>query len=258
MQILDNGVTVTPTGSDQTLKGDELKQAQENALAKGQGKEVAPKEDPTKVDWEKRYKDLQSEYTKLKQGAAPKENPKEEQKEASKDVSTDPFKKYEQEFIEKGKLSEASYKELKDTHGLSQEAVNEIVEVRKVKAQAVQEEVLSVISENVDEAYTRYGEMVKWAKNAFTKDEAAAFNKLVTSGDPQMMKLGVKNLVDRYTAYRKGEDPTGSLEVGNTVGTAVNTFKDMDELRQALRDPRMGKSESYTKEVQSRIPKSWG
>lgn len=157
-----------------------------------------------------------------------------------------PFQKFSDEFSKEGKLSEESYKELAEKHQLTKEQVD--LYIRGV--QATQKEYFdSVYSETGGEE--GFQKLAEWANANVPKEELAAVDKALASGDKTQAALAVRALNARFQA-ENGKEP--NLLGGETKGpSGVKAFKSTAEVVQAMSDPRYAKDSAYRDEVDARL-----
>ena len=166
------------------------------------------------------------------------------------------LKPYFNEFLESGSLSDDSVSRCAEALGTTKEVIDLVVKGMQANQQ-----------ERVNAAFTpaggeaAYREMIQWASEVFTPDEAQAFNNTLDSGSIEDISTAVGNLKKRFTEVKgspqvdqqKVIPPTptaGSSNVKPSSSSGVSDgFKSFSELMAAQKDPRYGKDDVYTKEV---------
>lgn len=150
---------------------------------------------------------------------------------------------FNQEFQEKGELSEESYKKLTDS-GIPKDMVDAYIEGQKAIVAASVTEVFNSVGG--EDSYRR---MTEWAKTAYTPQQIEAFNK-ATSGSKEEMLQAVAGLKSRFDqAYGRSPQLLGGQ--GADAGTAG--FASRNEMTTAMRDPRYSKDPAYRKSVEARL-----
>ena len=172
-----------------------------------------------------------------------------EPEETSADETVLDTAAFEKEFLEKGELSEESYKLLAEK-GISKEVVDRYIEGRKAYVQAYDNEVMNSCGGR--EEYTT---MALWASKNLTDKEQASFNSAVNSGDVGLAKLAVGGLYARYKAAGTGAPQTNFIE-GTTSAKAPSLYKSEKEIVQDKKDPRYEKDAEYRKSVDEKIRRS--
>jgi hypothetical protein len=177
----------------------------------------------------------------------PEDKPEENTEEQAKDVLENKgldYDKFRDEVVANGELSAESYDALAKA-GIPKEIVDSYIEGEKLKAEKLTAEVHSIAG-----GEAKLLTMLQWAAAGFTKAEAEAFNADTASGNPVRVKNAITVLAQKYNAAN-GFD-TASLLQGSTPAaaqTSVQGFRSKDEMKSAMRDPRYGKDDAYTKEV---------
>jgi hypothetical protein len=100
-----------------------------------------------------------------------------------------------------------------------------------------------------------YVSMVTWAKDALSKEEIAAYNKTVNSGDRHAQHLAIRGLRARYEA-ENGRIPNTITAHGGPTGRGTAPFASAAEMTAAMRDPRYKTDEAYRAQVAARIAAS--
>ena len=175
----------------------------------------------------------------------------------------DLVKAAEAEYLASGKLSEATYESIAKTHNLSKEHVDIIIEGRKAKAeqetQAKKTDILSVIGGSEQ----KYQEMTKWAQKAYTSEEVELFDQTLASGNPTAIKQQLKVMQSLYNASQNKPQVNFRANQLSSVGGAEassgsgDRFRNIDDMRSAMRDPRYHTDVNYTKDLQAKVAKGF-
>lgn len=177
----------------------------------------------------------------------PEDKPEENTEEKAKDVLENKgldYDKFRDEVVANGELSTESYDALAKA-GIPKEIVDSYIEGEKLKAEKLTAEVHSIAG-----GEAKLQTMLQWAAAGLTKDEAEAFNADTASGNPVRVKNAITVLAQKYNAAN-GFD-TSTLLQGTTPAaaqTSVQGFRSKDEMKAAMRDPRYGKDDAFTKDV---------
>ena len=234
-----------------------IKNAQLTPELGQQGME-APAEQPSsdKPSWlPEKFKsgeDLAKAYTELEKAYSGSNPTQEEQspeptKEAIEQqtgMSLDPF--YD-EFAQNGSLSDDSYEKLNET-GLSRELVDSYIEGQMALAdQSVSEIQNSVGGEQ------QYKSIIQWASENLADSEINTFNKQIEEGTIDEAKFSIKALESRYK-LANGVEP--NLVQGDKVGAGADTFRSVQQVVEAMNDPRYDTDPAYRDEVARRMKNS--
>lgn len=168
-------------------------------------------------------------------------------KEAVENAGVD-FDFLQNEYNEQGGLTEASMAKLEEA-GFSQDLVNSWIQGQEALAANYQ----SSIYESVggEEAY---GQMIDWAGDNLSQAEAAAFDRAVSSGDLDVVKLAVAGLRSQYQAA-EGSAPTLVSESQSASSTG-GVFNSWAEVTQAMSDTRYQSDKAYRQQVSAKIGRS--
>lgn len=230
----------------------------------------SPTETPTeqRPDWlpEKfsSAEDLAKAYKELEQKLGSKENPEstpaptEAPKENTPEINPETlqndlqtkgldFNKYQNEVISNGSLSEGSYKELADK-GYPKDLVDGFISGQQAKADKLITESQSIVG-----GAEEYSKMIEWAGSALTKSEQEAFDRTVTEGNIDQIKLAVLGLHAKYIK-ENGSDP--KLLHGETNTSSRDVFESNHQVTAAMKDPRYKIDPAYRAKVAEKIGRS--
>ena len=158
------------------------------------------------------------------------------------------FNALQSEYNELGGLSSDAYEALEEA-GFSQDLVNSWIKGQEALTSNYQSAVYdSVGGEEV------YGEMTSWASDNLSAGEIQAFDKAVTSGDLDMVKMAVTNLQSKYQAA-EGTDPTLVSE-GQSSNSAGGVYGSWAEVTAAMNDTRYESDVAYRQQVSAKIGRS--
>lgn len=201
------------------------------------------------------YQELEKKQGSQHEEGGDNKSPTEHQKPVVKDdgsseVSEESFlNSFNEEYEEKGELSEDSYKKLADK-GYSKGIVNELIEARVAKAEVQYNKVVAVAGTE-----DQYKDLVDWAKDNLDDAQKQDYNSRIASGQQSVIEDAVNFLL--YKREQSGETPVTRIK-GSSFDTSagVKPFKDMDELRKAHANSLYGTNKAYTKAQDDRYLKS--
>ena len=220
----------------------------------------------TAEDMEKAYNELQSQFTKDRQGGgqetskdpaptvtAGAETPagdgtiagaRKAVEEATK-AGVD-FDALNAEYSEKGELSEDTLKDL-ESKGLSQANVRQFIEGQKaLGAQAITRMADAVGGSESLEA------TLAWAAKNLAESEANAYDNALRTGDFDTAELLMRGIAAKR-ASSVGTDAMGFDGERSGGVKGIVPFKSMSAMAEAMADPKYKKSEEYRATVMARI-----
>jgi len=199
-------------------------------------------------DLAKAYSELEGKLGGKKADPAPAKDPLKIEKEAPAETPKGlDLSAYQQEFMEKGALSEESFKALEGL-GLGRPVVDAYI----AGIQALSER-QAAKAFDVAGGQEQYQAVAEWAKENLSEGELEAYNRAVTSGKEADMMFALRGLVGRYRA-EVGMEP--DLMTGNARGAAPVGFRSQGEWKAALLDPRYDKDDAYRADVMERLKRS--
>ena len=112
-----------------------------------------------------------------------------------------------------------------------------------------------------------YKEMVTWASNVYTAEEAQAFNDMLAKGKPAEVAESLRNLKAKFTEVNGSPKSQVTKSTAGSARVPANSpqqpkggapspvvpFRSMAEQRAAQQDPRYGTDVAYTKDVYQRV-----
>tara|TARA_R100000479_G_C6373804_1_gene198160 strand:- start:67 stop:858 length:792 start_codon:yes stop_codon:yes gene_type:complete len=240
---------------------------EEEMIAKAE--ELEQRNDPERPDWlPEKFKDaeqLAQAYKNLesKLGSREEEVQEETQEEEVVPQTTDTtvnevskaldnvgldYNAMQQEYNENGGLSQDTMDSLAEK-GFSNELVNSWI--------AGQEAILSDYQASVYDSVggeEAYGEMTKWAADNLSDAEIQAYDRAITSGDIELVKLTVEGLRTKYQAA-EGADPQ-LLNEGQSSTSSGGAFSSWAEVTQAMQDTRYESDVAYRQQVSAKLARS--
>jgi hypothetical protein len=151
------------------------------------------------------------------------------------------------EFAKDGKLTDKSYNELTGKFGKA--VVDNYFEGQRALADAYSTKIYTMAG-----GQETYGKVVGWAAANLGKEEIAAYNEAVNSGDANKAQLAVAGIKAKFDAAN-GSEP--ALLTG-TAGAKSDgdAFRSQAEVTAAMRDPRYQKDAAYRKDVAEKLQRS--
>jgi len=99
----------------------------------------------------------------------------------------------------------------------------------------------------------QYEQMVAWAGDSLAPDEIAAYDAVVTSGDPNSIYWAVQGLRSKYVESNGFE---GKQVSGNRASRAEPGFRSQAELARAIQDPRYREDPAFRMDVEQKLSRS--
>jgi len=164
---------------------------------------------------------------------------KEAEEQANKLLTPKDFKKYEEAYLQEGKLSDDLYKEL-EQKGLSKEIVDTYIDAQKVKGEVYKKTIYDTAG-----GEQAYNQMVEWARENLSETQAKRFDQDILSGDMNIAKEAIEVL-----KLRMGTPPR-RIE-GQTQGNGLKPFQTRDEYFKAVRNPAYKTDRRYAELVDNR------
>jgi hypothetical protein len=157
------------------------------------------------------------------------------------------FNNLQDEFMETGELSNATYQQLQDA-GFGRDIVDTWIAGQQALAAQMQATVYNSVGG--EQAYV---EMTQWAAANLTPAEIDAFNANVESGDSGLTQFAVQGLMARYRSEAPSEP---RLMQGTASDNQGGTFNSAAELTAAMSDPRYHKDPAYRQAVATKLARS--
>lgn len=99
-----------------------------------------------------------------------------------------------------------------------------------------------------------YNQAIKWAGENFSKEEIAAYDAILASGDRGAVTFSVKSLIQRFKAEG---DYDGAPVSGKAVrGQGLKPFRSQAELARAINNPKYREDPAYRLDVEQRLAAS--
>lgn len=189
------------------------------------------------------------------------EDPKQEEPEEEQEVDSDEeaaketlenkgldYNKYEQEWAEKGEISEDSYKEL-EKMGIPRDLVDSYIEGQQLKGEVFKKEVYDLCGGEED-----FVAMQEWANSSLSEAEIDAYNEELQSGNKTKVMLAVKGLYAQYRA--ENGTPAKLLDPDTSSDSPISGYTSWDDLKADMAKPEYKTNDSFRKQVQERLARS--
>ena len=158
---------------------------------------------------------------------------------------------FEQEYTVNGRLSEESLAKLEKA-GIPRTMVQAYIDGQNALVTHFVNEVQAIAG-----GEQGYQDVVNWAKENLSEEEKNAYDKVMCSGDKELIKLAVAGLVAQYREV-EGVEPEIHIHgrASASRSSRVTGYKNVSEMKAAMRDPRYGKDPDYTREVEMKTMKA--
>ena len=99
----------------------------------------------------------------------------------------------------------------------------------------------------------QYEQMIGWAADALAPDEIAAYDAVVSNGDPNSVYWAVQGLRSKYVESNGFE---GTQVSGSRAPRPEPGFRSQAELARAISDPRYRDDPAYRMDVEQKLARS--
>jgi hypothetical protein len=158
------------------------------------------------------------------------------------------FDALQSEYNAQGEVSADSYTKLEEA-GFSKDLVDSYIKGQESLNANYEKAVYDTAG-----GQEAYGELIQWAGDNLQKGEIAAFDKAVSSGDVDMVKMAVSGLQTKYQAA-EGTDPT-LLSLGQSSNSTGGVFNSWAEVTAAMNDTRYESDVAYRQKVSAKLGRS--
>ena len=154
--------------------------------------------------------------------------------------------KFYNEFQDKGELSPNSYEELSKM-GLDKGLVDGYISGQKAIADGEVKQIHDTVG-----GEENYSKVIEFAQT-LGKPEQDAFNETLDTGSIEQVKMAVQAIASR--AGVSGQ-PQPKMIDGDTIGTSSDTYESVQQVTQAMNDPRYANDPAFRKQVELKIARS--
>jgi hypothetical protein len=159
------------------------------------------------------------------------------------------FTSYEEEFAEKGELSDEAMESLAKLPG--EVLVNAYIRyMGKQQNVAVQQAEISKIKDQVG-GDAEYNKMVAWAAKNLGEEEIKAFNEVTASGHVASIKFAVEALKGKYEAAEGREAPM--IRGKGSRKAQAKPYRSHAELARDIANSRYGTDPAFRRDVEARL-----
>ena len=155
---------------------------------------------------------------------------------------------FSSEFNTKGELSAESYDKLEKA-GYPRNYVDQYIEGQKARAALYESEVRAVAG-----GEQSFSEMIEWAKSNLNPTEISAYNAAIDSGDPNIAKLAVAGIYQKFTNARPTE-PTLFKGTTNASGSS-DVYESIAQMQKDMASPEYKTDPAFRARVQAKLGRS--
>lgn len=188
------------------------------------------------------YKQLESEFTKLRQG---EETEQPENTGDLEQLSDADFAPFAEEFNETGDVSEISRQKIEEW-GIPRAYIDAYIEGQKAVSEGQVQSVFNAVGGEAN-----YNTMLAWAQANLPEQEIDTFNEMVMGND-QQMNMAVQGLWARFN--QGGNQPMLQGDTGSSAPTGA--FQSRAQVTAAMSDPRYRNDPAYREEVYRKLQQS--
>ena len=158
------------------------------------------------------------------------------------------FDALQSEYSEQGEITADSYTKLEEA-GFSKDLVDSYIKGQESLNANYEKAVYDTAG-----GQEAYGELITWGGENLSQGEIAAFDKAVSSGDVDMVKMAVSGLQSKYQAA-EGTDPT-LLSEGQSSNSTGGVFNSWAEVTAAMNDTRYESDVAFRQKVSTKLSRS--
>ncbi|QFP93676.1 capsid assembly scaffolding protein [Ralstonia phage P-PSG-11-1] len=158
------------------------------------------------------------------------------------------FDEFSAEFAQKGELTAESYEKLEKA-GIPKAVVDQYIAGQQAIAESYRKDVTSVAGGD-----DKFAEMVTWAGANLSKEEIAAYNKAVDSGDINQAKLAVAGVYQKFDAAGRSGEP--SLVTGAGGKVTGDVYESLAQMQKDMASPEYKADPAFRKKVEQKIARS--
>ena len=148
----------------------------------------------------------------------------------------------EQEFLDKGELSEDTYSKLAEA-GFSKETVDMYIEGRKAVADKNTQKVYDLTA-----GESNYQSMIKWAADNLSQSEIQSFNDAIATEGT--MQIAVEGL---YARYLKNSSQEPAVNLGGETSSSTNGYESKAQMIEDMQNPKYKSDPAFRKQVENKL-----
>lgn len=165
----------------------------------------------------------------------------------AQEIPADALQHYQNEFMQTGSLSQASYDAL-DAMGYAPHFVDRYIAGVMKEAQDIRNRVFDSVG-----GMEEYGAMLSWAEDTLPPEDIDAFNQAAASGNVDAFIYVAKLL---HADFREHDSPPNRV-IGTGVGAGHSAgYESWSDVVEAMRDPRYKTDAAYREKVEAELAKS--
>ena len=131
------------------------------------------------------------------------------------------------------------------------ESIKNAPELQQQKEVELAQKDINRIQESIGGA-AEYDKVVQWAGKNLNESEISSFDKVVSTGDPNVIELAVAGLKAKYDNSNGYE---GRMLTGKNT-TSSEVYRSQAQLVEAMSDPRYDNDPAYRADVIAKLEKS--
>ena len=156
------------------------------------------------------------------------------------------YKKFANEYAEKGELSSESYTELK-SKGMSTEMVDSWIQGQEAISSKLAETAYNSVG-----GEQSYKNLIKWAGETLPQNEIDSFNRALESSNNQDGLFAIKSLNAQYQMANN----TPNLIQGTTGTSSSGSFSSLAQMSEAMNDPKYQSDPAFREDVSRKLESS--
>ena len=153
---------------------------------------------------------------------------------------------FEQEFLEKGELSQESYDKLSKV--APREVIDAYLEGQQARAERITEEIFSIAG-----GKDRYNEMLQWGKDNLTTEEIEYFNDALNSGNLAQMKFAVQAVYARFNQASPTLKTPKLFQNTNNQSSGISGYNSQAEMVADMSNPKYAADPAFRKLVERKL-----
>jgi len=190
--------------------------------------------------------ELAKAYSELEKKLG-EEKPEETEEGTSEPSAPMDYEKLQEEFIEKGSLSENSYEAL-EKMGIPKHIVDAHIEGQQAVSAGIENTVFSQVG-----GKDQYVQMMEWATENLSEADQGLYNDSINTNDLDQALYAVKGLHARY-ASEVGTEPT--LVQGDSSPSSTGAYASAAEVKRDMSDRRYSTDPAFREKVARKLAKS--
>jgi hypothetical protein len=150
-------------------------------------------------------------------------------------------------FAERGELDAEDRKAL-NAKGIPDSLIDAFIQGQVAQADQFTNSIYETVGGKEE-----YSKLVQWAQKGLSKEDQAAYNKVMDGNDPAAIKFAVQGLKSKFEAAY-GHDP--KFVQATASNGAGDVFRSSAELQVAMSDPRYASDPAYRNDVIQKLNRS--